>query len=232
MKGVKITRTDLRCEHGPVAECYSSGRCVACAKQKSRIQWAGLSPQERKQRYRHRCRERKRQYNRLWRSKNPEYQANYHIYDRPNYYARKCEERDPNWRPRWLRTKIQKECRDLRDIASLVRSSLAKPKRQARTRLQRTLDRLWRQKCSRLGANFSKADLARLLEAAIARGEVCEDTIPYSVQPENASVDQIIAGLGYGLENIRIVPLWLNLAKNQWDWEEVENAVRRWCIAK
>lgn len=208
--------TGAPCERGHIAERNTKhGHCLACAKEASKARDLA----------------RRRDYNRRWRAKNPGYAADYYVYYQADYYARKCREKDPNWRPRALRAKIAQESRALLDIARRARKHADRPKRKLPSAEERTLCRLWRHVRGRRGCNFTKADLAAVLRAALRAGTVIVDPTPYRNGPDVASVDQVIGGLGYGLPNIRIVPLWLNLAKNQWDELEVEAAIERWRTA-
>jgi hypothetical protein len=46
--------------------------------------------------------------------------------------------------------------------------------------------------------------------------------------PSYPSIDQHVAGLGYGEANARVVPRWYNLAKCAWDPADVDQAIRAW----
>jgi hypothetical protein len=73
-----------------------------------------------------------------------------------------------------------------------------------------------------LPCTIVQQDLIPLIEAALAAGHVT-----LSGGPRQASLDQRIAGAGYVLPNLRIVPAWFNYARHRWDDDELYSAMRK-----
>jgi hypothetical protein len=68
----------------------------------------------------------------------------------------------------------------------------------------------------------TQQDLIVLVEVALAAGHVT-----LSGGPRQASLDQKVAGAGYVLENLRVIPAWFNYARNAWSDEELYAAMRK-----
>lgn len=215
MRGEKITRTDLKCEHGPVGECYASSRgCVLCGHARSvaqgRQKHRARDPAKQKTYYRKWYKKHGHHYNVAWAAKrknNPEVLA------RAQAYQGKL--------------RLSAEIRALHDIGVAGRALLA----QRRVTLAYRCAARLRKSCAVRTPTTLDWDtdwLRRKLEILVKRGHISLET----GRPDSASIDQAIAGLGYHRANIQIVPLWYNFAKHQWDPADVREAIRKWCIAE
>ena len=73
------------------------------------------------------------------------------------------------------------------------------------------------------GVTISVSELQMLVEEALDKGIVTLDTN----KPDTASIDQIVSGQGYSIENTQVVPRWYNMAKLHFTEEQLIEAVHK-----
>lgn len=204
--------TNEPCARGHLSERYVIGKaCIACALENGR------------------SRKRTRD---TWKQKT--YYKNWYTRNRQSFAAeRSTNPQGHEYQPQQARIELRKH----RALVHAIRST---SRRYAGVdRVSRTVRRLWAKVQKRQGECYAKIGgsakldygiehLGCLLKEAIRKGAVSATT----KQPDSASVDQIVAGLGYHRANIQIVPLWWNYAKHVWETEALNAAIAKWQRAR
>lgn len=222
MRGARIVRYDLECEHGPVGECYASKRnCVQCRKDYSQRPEA----KERQREYMRSAR--RREYER-----SPERLAQRRV--RRGKHKDRERERGRAYRMGMTPAERQANRENLKAWYAANRARLALERKETLrdpynfTRFCLGVVRNRNKKLGVCAPDFDHEWLQAQIEEALARGEVSLN----AGSPDLASVDQRIAGLGYHRANIQVVPLWYNFAKAQWTDAEVADAITKWVCAR
>lgn len=113
--------------------------------------------------------------------------------------------KDPNWRP----TKTRKTLKVRQSASQLLQRLMSRARQHAR------LDKV--------DLDFDRNYLNRLMRAAIDAG-TCSQMLH---SPCAASLDKIDTSKPISKDNLQIVPVWYNLAKNRWSMATLHEAMEK-----